>query len=234
MMTGFRKHQNSQRMQVEVQLRGLQNLVFGLHAKKETVAMQKQKRVGLYVRVSTAGQNTRAQQTELRAYAENRGWTVTRIYADQISGAEHNRPALQDLMADCKQRKIDVVLVWKFDRFARSLRHLVTALEMFRRLRIDFVSATEGVDTTVPSGELVFQIFGAIAQFERALISERVRAGIAEARRNGKQLGRPAIKKLSEAEIAKIRAARRKGVTLRTLASQFGASLWAVYQASQM
>jgi len=125
------------------------------------------------------------------------------------------------------------VLVWKFDRFARSLRHLVTALDEFKRLRVDFISATEGVDTTLPSGELVFQIFGAIAQFEAGLISERVKAGLAEAKRNGKQLGRPAIKKLSEAEVAKIRAARRKGVTLRKLASQFGASLWAVYQASR-
>jgi DNA invertase Pin-like site-specific DNA recombinase len=195
--------------------------------------MQKAKRAGLYVRVSTAGQNTRAQETELKMYAKNRGWVVARVYADQISGAEHNRPALQELMADCKRRKVDVVLVWKFDRFARSLRHLVTALEEFKRLGIDFVSATEGVDTTIPSGELVFQIFGAIAQFERTLISERVRAGIAQARRNGRRLGRPAIKKLSDAEISQIHVARRKGVTLRKLAKQFGASLWAVYQASQ-
>lgn len=195
--------------------------------------MHKPKRVALYVRVSTTGQNTKVQQTELRAYAETRGWTVARVYTDQISGAVHNRPALQELMKDCNRRKVDIVLVWKFDRFARSLRHLVTALEDFRRLRIDFVSATEGVDTTSPSGELVFQIFGAIAQFERALISERVKAGIAEARRNGRQLGRPPIKKLSDAEIAKIRAARLKGVTLRKLATQYGASLWAVHQASQ-
>jgi DNA invertase Pin-like site-specific DNA recombinase len=194
--------------------------------------MAKVKRAALYVRVSTAGQNTKAQETELKAYAKNRGWVVTRVYADQISGAEHIRPALQELMADCKRRKVDVVLVWKFDRFARSLRHLVTALEEFKRLGIDFVSATEGVDTTIPSGELVFQLFGAIAQFERTLIGERVRAGIAQARRNGKRLGRPAIKKLSDAEIAKVRAARRKGVTLRKLATQLGASLWAVHQAA--
>jgi DNA invertase Pin-like site-specific DNA recombinase len=89
------------------------------------------------------------------------------------------------------------------------------------------------VDSTVPSGELLFQILGGISQFERALISERVKAGIAEARRTGKQLGRPAIKKLSETEIAKIRSARRKGVTLRKLATQFGASLWSVHQASR-
>jgi DNA invertase Pin-like site-specific DNA recombinase len=195
--------------------------------------MEKNTRAALYTRVSTSEQSTKAQESELKAYAANRGWVVKQIYSDTISGAKDNRPALQELMAACRQRKIDVVLVWKFDRFARSLRHLVTALEEFKRLRVDFISATEGVDTTIPSGELVFQIFGAIAQFERALISERVKAGLAEAKRMGKQLGRPAIKKLSKPEIAKIRAARRKGVTLRKLATQFGASLWAVHQASQ-
>jgi DNA invertase Pin-like site-specific DNA recombinase len=114
---------------------------------------------------------------------------------------------------------------------ARSLKHLVTALEEFKRLGIDFISATEGVDTTVPSGELVFQIFGAIAQFERALIAERVKTGIAEAKRNGKAIGRPAIKKLSEQEMTSIRKLRRKGVTLRELASRYNCSMWAVHQA---
>jgi len=196
--------------------------------------MRKTKRVGLYLRVSTDSQQTKMQESELRRYAEARGWEIYKIYADQgVSGRKDIRPALQELMAACRQRKIDVVLVWKFDRFARSLRHLVTALEEFKRLRVDFISATEGVDTTVPSGELVFQIFGAIAQFEAGLISQRVKAGLAEAKRNGVPLGRPAIKKLSQAEITSIRAARRKGVTLRRLATQFGASLWAVYQASR-
>ena len=196
--------------------------------------MRTKKRVGLYLRVSTDSQQTKMQESELRRYAEARGWEIHKIYADRgVSGRKDIRPALQELMAACRQRKIDVVLVWKFDRFARSLRHLVTALEEFKRLRVDFISATEGVDTTVPSGELVFQIFGAIAQFEAGLISQRVKAGLAEAKRNGVQLGRPAIKKLSQAEITSIRAARRKGVTLRRLATQFGASLWAVYQASR-
>jgi len=191
------------------------------------------KRVAIYTRVSTQEQSTKAQATELLAFAKNRNWTVVKVYADKISGTINSRPALDELMADCRKRKVDAVLVWKFDRFARSLRHLVTALEEFKGLGIDFISATEGVDTTVPSGELVFQIFGAIAQFERTLICERVKAGIAEARRNGKRLGRPAIKKLSDAEIRKIRAARRRGVPLRKLATQFGASLWAVHQASR-
>ena len=197
--------------------------------------MQRTKRAALYLRVSTdLHQKTDMQETELRAYAKARGWTVAKVCADRgVSGTKDNRPALQELMAACRQRKVDVVLVWTFDRFARSLRQLVTALDEFKRLGVDFISATEGVDTTVPSGELVFQIFGAIAQFERALIGERVRAGIAEARRNGKHLGRPAIKTLSASEIRKVRAARRRGVTLRKLAAQFGTSLWAVHQASQ-
>lgn len=195
--------------------------------------MGKAKRAALYLRVSTDSQQTDMQESELRAYAKARGWTVQKVFADRgVSGAKDRRPALQELMAACRQRKVDVVVVWKFDRFARSLRHLVTALDEFKRLGIDFISATEGVDTTVPSGELVFQIFGAIAQFERALIGERVKAGLAEAKRNGKRLGRPAIKTLSEGEIKKVRAARRRGVTLRKLAAQFGTSLWAVHQAS--
>jgi len=194
--------------------------------------MTKTKRAARYVRVSTADQSTKAQETELRVYAENRGWTVKRVYADKISGTKDSRPALSELMADCRRRQLDVVVVWKFDRFARSLRHLVTALEEFKRLGIDFISATEGIDTTVPSGELVFQLFGAIAQFERSLIVERVRAGLAQAKRDGKVLGRPAIKKLTEREIEKIRSERSKGVTLRELSKRFGASLWSVHQAS--
>ena len=193
----------------------------------------KRKKVAIYVRVSTSDQSTTTQEGQLREFADARGWQISKIYSDIISGAKDSRPGLNQLMEDCRKRKVDLVLVWKFDRFARSLRHLVTALDEFKRLGIHFTSATEGVDTTVPSGELVFQIFGAIAQFERALISERVKAGIAEARRNGKHLGRPAIKKLSPAEIRNVRAARRKGVTLRRLAAQFGTSLWAVHQASQ-
>jgi len=193
----------------------------------------KVKKVAVYTRVSTQDQSTKAQESELREFAKNRGWEITRVYSDTISGTAKSRPGLDELMADCRKRKFAVVLVWKFDRFARSLRHLVTALEEFKGLGIDFISATEGVDTTVPSGELVFQIFGAIAQFERTLICERVRAGLTEAKRKGKQLGRPAIKKLSHIEVKEIRAARKKGVTLRRLATQFGASLWAVHQAAQ-
>jgi DNA invertase Pin-like site-specific DNA recombinase len=194
----------------------------------------KLQRAAAYVRVSTTLQNTKAQEAELKEYAERRGWEVTKVYADTISGAKDNRPALQALMADCRKRKVDIVLVWKFDRFARSLRNLVGALEEFKQLGIAFVSATEGVDTTIPSGELVFQIFGAIAQFERSLISERVRVGLAQAKRCGKQLGRPAIKRLSPQEWDRVRRERKSGkFTLRELAGKHGTSIWAVHQATR-
>ena len=195
--------------------------------------MKVKKRVGVYVRVSTQEQSTKAQENELREFAKARGWEVTRVYSDTISGTTKSRPGLDELMADGRKRRLDAVLVWKFDRFARSLRHLVTALEEFKGLGIDFISATEGIDTTVPSGELVFQIFGAIAQFERTLICERVKAGLTEAKRKGTRLGRPPIRKLTDTDVAKIRAARKKGTTLRTLATQFKTSLWSVYQAAQ-
>ena len=123
------------------------------------------------------------------------------------------------------------MLVWKFDRFARSLRQLVSALELFRNFGIGFVSATEAIDTSLPSGELVFQIFGAIAQFERALIGERVKAGLAQARRNGKRIGRPPIRKLSPAERVRIQKEHRDGESLRNLAKTYGTTLWTAHSA---
>lgn len=130
-------------------------------------------RVGIYVRVSTSGQSTRAQELELRAYGRRRGWLVHRVYADRgFSGAKESRPALDDLLADCRRRRLDVVLVWKFDRFARSLKQLVSALEEFHKLGVNFISATEGIDTTVASGELVFGIIAAMGAI-RALIDRR-------------------------------------------------------------
>jgi DNA invertase Pin-like site-specific DNA recombinase len=189
-------------------------------------------RVAAYTRVSTDDQSTKTQEHELRQYAKNRGWTVQRVYTDHgFSGASEKRPALEELLRDTRKRKFDVVLVWKFDRFARSLRQLVSALELFRKFGIDFVSATEAIDTSLPSGELVFQIFGAIAQFERALIGERVKAGLGEARRNGKQIGRPPIRALSQEERIRIRKEHRNGQSLRELAESYGVSLWMAHSA---
>jgi len=191
---------------------------------------QSRKKAGIYVRVSTRDQNSAAQETELKNYATRRGWTIHKIYADKMSGAKANRPALDELLADCRRGKIDAVLVWRFDRYARSLRQLVAGLDEFRRLGIDFVSCTEAIDTSLPSGELAYQIFGAIAQFERSLIGERTRAGLAEARRRGQPLGRPPLRALCPADIQKMRRERRQhGTSFKKLAHKFGVSVWSAF-----
>ena len=147
----------------------------------------------IYARVSTHNrQNPEMQLGELRAYCMRRGWEVAADYVDTgVSGAREHRPALDRLLAACRKRLVDAVVVYRYDRFARSLRQLVNALDEFRTLGIDFVSLHEGVDTSTPNGRLVFGIFASIAEFERELIRERVRSGLAAARARGKRLGRP-------------------------------------------
>jgi DNA invertase Pin-like site-specific DNA recombinase len=153
------------------------------------------KRAAIYARVSTQnGQNPEMQLKELREYCARRGWEIVREYVDKgISGAKEHRPALDALLVDCQKRSVDAVIVYRYDRFARSLRQLVNALEEFRALGIDFVSLHEGVDTSTPNGRLIFGIFASIAEFERELIRDRVRSGIALAKSQGKVLGRPRI-----------------------------------------
>jgi DNA invertase Pin-like site-specific DNA recombinase len=132
------------------------------------------------------------QLREVREYCARRGWQVCGEYVDRgISGSKERRPELDKLLADCRKRRVDAVVVYRYDRFARSLRQLVNALEEFRGLGIDFVSLHEGVDTSTPNGRLIFGIFATIAEFERELIRDRVRSGIASARAKGKRLGRP-------------------------------------------
>lgn len=198
--------------------------------------MKAKKTVGVYVRVSTADkQSTAMQEAELKAFAEKRGWVIYRVYSDQgESGAKVSRPALDEMWRDCRKRRFDIVLVWSLDRLARSMKQLIEGLDEFRELGIDFVSLKqEGMDTTTSGGRLLFHVIAAVAEFERDLIRERVRAGLAEAKRKGTRLGRPPIKKLTDIEERKIQAARKQGITLRVLSKQFGASLWAVHQASQ-
>jgi DNA invertase Pin-like site-specific DNA recombinase len=151
-------------------------------------------RVGIYSRVSTHEQTTAAQLDELRAYCERRNWVIVTEYTDEgVSGSRDSRPGLNLLLADAKRRKFDVVLVYRYDRFARSLRQLVNALCEFDSLGIHFVSLHEGVDTSTPNGRLVFGIFASIAEFERELIRSRVRSGIAAARARGRRIGRPRL-----------------------------------------
>jgi len=142
----------------------------------------------LYARVSTLDQNCEVQLEDLRRYAGKRFARYCEYTDAGVSGTQRHRPQLDALMRDARRRLFDVVLVWKFDRFARSLKHLIESLDA---LGIDFISMTEGVDTTTPAGQLLFHIVGAVAQFERDLIAERVRAGMAHARAIGKRIGRP-------------------------------------------
>src|SRR5438876_2468092 len=163
--------------------------------------------VALYARVSTAaGQNPEMQLRELREYVARRGWKIAAEYVDRgISGAQERRPELDQLWADCRKRKIDAVVVYRYDRFARSLRQLVNALEEFLALRINFVSLHESIDTCNPNGRLVFGIFASIAEFERELIRDRVRSGLAAARARGKRLGRPPLD-VDSSRVAALRA----------------------------
>lgn len=187
------------------------------------------KRVGLYARVSTvAGQSPEMQLVELREYAIRRGWQVFGEYVDHgVSGAKESRPALNRLMADAKQRKFDVVAVWKIDRFGRSLKHLVNALAELEGLGIAFVSLKDSLDLTTASGRLLFQLVAAMAEFERSLIQERVRAGIRNARNKGRRLGRPRLE-VDGGRIARLRA---NGTPLRAIAEQLGISVGSVHRA---
>jgi DNA invertase Pin-like site-specific DNA recombinase len=180
-------------------------------ARRGEQPMTRKETVAIYCRVSTQTQDPAAQQTELKSYAELRGWKIFRTYTDVVSGSTTSRLALNQLMADARNGKFDRVLTWRFDRFGRSLRHLISALEEFKRLKIHFISATEGVDTSTPGGELAFQIFGAMAQFERGVIRERVMCGLAQAVKEGRVLGRPPLKRLTAEEIDRVRADRTTG-----------------------
>jgi DNA invertase Pin-like site-specific DNA recombinase len=162
----------------------------------------------MYARVSTSnnGQDPTMQTREREEFCDRRGWELADSYIDNgISGSKESRPELDRLMADAHRRRFDTVIVWKFDRFARSVSHLLRALETFKALGIDFVSLSEQVDTSTPTGKMVFTVLGAVAELERSLIAERVRAGIRNARAKGKRLGRPRVA-VDSARIATLRA----------------------------
>jgi DNA invertase Pin-like site-specific DNA recombinase len=169
-------------------------------------------KVVIYARVSTTnhGQDVGLQTRELRQFAGARCWTVAGEYIDEgVSGSKDSRPELNRLMADAHKRRFDVVCVWRFDRFARSVSHLLRALETFKALGIDFVSYSEQMDTSTPAGKMVFTVLGAVAELERSLTVERVRAGLRNARAKGKTLGRPRV----TVDAAKIAALRSQGLS---------------------
>jgi DNA invertase Pin-like site-specific DNA recombinase len=180
-------------------------------------------RVAIYARVSTNGngQSPEMQTRELREYAERRGWTMAGEYVDiGISGTKEKRPELDRLMTDAHRRRFDCVVVWKFDRFARSVSHLLRALETFKAQGIEFVSFSEQMDTSTPAGKMVFTVLGAVAELERSLIVERVRAGLRNARAKGKRLGRPR----AVVDTGRIAALHSHGRSVREIASELGHS----------
>jgi DNA invertase Pin-like site-specific DNA recombinase len=171
------------------------------------------------VRVSTKDQSCELQVRDLRAYCAARGFDLVGEYIDVgQSGGKESRPELNKLMEDARKRKFDAIVVWRFDRFARSTRHLLLALEEFRSLGIQFVSYQENIDTSSPLGQALFTIVSAVAQLERDLIRDRVSAGIGNARANGRQFGRP----MKALDLERILQMRAEGQSLRQIAEYLG------------
>jgi DNA invertase Pin-like site-specific DNA recombinase len=186
-------------------------------------------RVAIYARVSTVnhGQDVSLQTRELQQFANARAWTIAGEYIDAgVSGAKDSRPQLNQLMADAHKRRFDVVCVWRFDRFARSVSHLLRALETFKALGIEFVSYSEQMDTSTPAGKMVFTVLGAVAELERSLIVERVRAGLRNARAKGKRLGRPRV----VVDGARISRLHSQGRSIREIANELGYSRGLVHK----
>ena len=186
-------------------------------------------RVALYARVSTSNghQDPEMQLSELREYALRRGWDITQEYVDAgISGSKESRPELNKLMADAHQRKFDGVLVWKLDRFRRSLKHLVNSLAELEARGVAFISFRDDLDLSTPSGRLMFQIIGAMAEFERGLIQERVRAGLRNAKAKGKRLGRP--KRI--VDLSTVARRRAAGDSWRVISRNLGVGVATLYR----
>lgn len=188
------------------------------------------RRVALYARVSTLNghQDPEMQLSELREYATRRGLSIHEEYVDQgVSGSKESRPALNRLMSEAQRCRFDAVLVWKIDRFGRSLKHLVNSLADLSTYKIAFISLRDNLDLSTPSGRLMFQIIGAMSEFERALIQERVRAGLRNAKAKGKKIGRPRL----PVDPTKILLLRSQGVSWRAISQQLRLGLGTVYRA---
>lgn len=175
------------------------------------------KKCAIYLRCSTNNgkQDLDTQLIPLKSYAESRGWQYE-IYSDEMSGSKESRPALDRLFKDAYKRKFDAVIVFRFDRFSRSTKQLITALETFRSLGIDFISYNEAIDTTTPAGQMMFTIISAFASFERSIIQERVRAGLYKAKAKGKVLGRPK----TPVDIQKVTQLKSQGLSVRKIAKK--------------
>jgi len=180
------------------------------------------KRTALYLRVSTKDQTTENQRNDLIRYCDQRNLEICEIFDDSgVSGSKDSRPGLDQLMEKARKRAFDMVLVWKFDRFARSTTHLLSALNEFKDLGIDFISYSEGIDTSTSMGKMVFTFLGAIAEFERNLIQERVQSGINRAKKNGVKFGRPH----KGFDVQKAIELKEKGFGYRRMSKELGVSV---------
>jgi DNA invertase Pin-like site-specific DNA recombinase len=177
------------------------------------------KRIGLYIRVSTTEQSTELQRQELEAYAKAREWECIAFYEDKASGTNANRPMLKKLMSDARQRKLDCIVVWKLDRFFRSLKDLVTTLQELSELGIQFISMKDQIDLGTASGRLLMHVVGAMGEFEGALIRERVKSGLKAAKAKGTVLGRP-----TQIDTAKVIELRKQGLSLTEIGQRINAS----------
>lgn len=183
--------------------------------------MEMTKRVCLYCRVSTKDQTVQNQLIDLRDYCRARGWTIVAEHVDEgISGTKQDRPALKEALSLARRRRIDVLLVWRFDRFARSTSHLVNTLDELKSLGVDFVSRQEAIDTSTPQGKMVFSVMASIAEFERSLIVERVMSGLRRAKEQGKRLGRVPM----QVDMGAVAQLRANGKSVRQIGRALGIS----------
>ena len=185
------------------------------------------KRVIIYARVSTKEQNVDMQLSDLKSYAELRKLRVVEVYIDYASGAKSDRVNYQKLFNDVRKRKTNVVLVWKFDRFARSTKELINALEEFNSLGVDFISYKENVDTSTPAGKILFTMISAFAEFERSIIRERVVAGMEKAKARGARIGRPRIPPFTKQKVIML---KERGLTYKEIIKQVRISKSAYYE----
>ncbi len=183
------------------------------------------KKVWLYARISTIDkQDLETQLLPLREYVKQRWWQEGNIYTDKISWSQEKRPWLNALMKDAFKRKFDIVLVYRFDRMSRSTKHLITTLETFRTLWIDFVSYNEAVDTSTPAGQMMFTMISWFAQFERSIIQERVKSWLDRARKQWKILWRPKL----IINKHKVLSLREEGLSIRNIAKKVWVWKWTI------
>ena len=189
------------------------------------------KKIAIYARVSTQHQSVGHQLDPLLPFAKSRGYEIFETYIDQSeSGASKSRPQLDRLMDDARKRKFDAVLVWKFDRFARSVGQLSLALDEFNHLGIEFLSFTENIDTSSPMGQAMFSVIGAMAQLERDLLVERIKSGMEKAARDGKKIGRPTSRLPGQVRQAIIDNSKKLGLSVRQLAEKHNTNKTAVHR----